>query len=57
MVTADPEHKCLKIIDFGLAKKYDPKKEVKDMMGTPEFMGEEIIFFTHVRIISAFSPL
>jgi len=29
----------IKIIDFGLAKKLEPKKDVKITAGAPEFVG------------------
>ncbi|RWS16716.1 myosin light chain kinase: smooth muscle-like protein [Dinothrombium tinctorium] len=33
----------IKIIDFGLARLWDPKKEIKVLMGTPEFVAPEVI--------------
>ena len=32
----------IKIIDFGLAKQLDPKKEIKTTAGSPEFVGKLI---------------
>lgn len=32
----------IKIIDFGLAKQLDPKKEIKTTAGSPEFVGKFI---------------
>ncbi len=33
----------IKIIDFGLAREYDPKKELRVLFGTPEFMAPEVV--------------
>ena len=33
----------VKIIDFGLAREYDPKKELRVLFGTPEFMAPEVV--------------
>ncbi|CAM5137438.1 unnamed protein product [Natator depressus] len=38
----------VKIIDFGLARRLDPKSPVKVMHGTPEFMAPEVIAFEPV---------
>ncbi|XP_055343188.1 myosin light chain kinase, smooth muscle-like [Paramacrobiotus metropolitanus] len=35
----------IKLIDFGLARKYDPKTNVKVMFGTPEFVAPEVVNF------------
>ncbi|KAL5007311.1 hypothetical protein ScPMuIL_016117 [Solemya velum] len=35
----------IKIIDFGLARSYDPKDDLRVMFGTPEFMAPEIVNF------------
>nr|XP_054757889.1 myosin light chain kinase, smooth muscle-like [Lytechinus pictus] len=35
----------LKIIDFGLARKYEPNNELKVLCGTPEFVAPEVISF------------
>lgn len=32
--------KEIKLIDFGLAKVIEPGKEIREMMGTPEFAGK-----------------
>lgn len=29
----------IKIIDFGMARKYDPEKKLQVLFGTPEFVG------------------
>ncbi|XP_071792535.1 protein Obscurin-like isoform X2 [Asterias amurensis] len=37
-------HGCrIKLIDFGLARKFDPTKNTKVMFGTPEFVAPEVI--------------
>lgn len=33
----------IKIIDFGLARIYDPKEPLKVLFGTPEFVAPEVI--------------
>jgi myosin-light-chain kinase len=35
----------IKIIDFGLAREYDPTVETRVMYGTPEFMAPEVVQF------------
>jgi len=35
----------IKLIDFGLARKYDPKKKLKVLFGTPEFVAPEVVCF------------
>ena len=35
----------IKIIDFGLAREYDPKGELRVLFGTPEFMAPEVVQF------------
>ncbi|XP_054721731.1 myosin light chain kinase, smooth muscle-like [Uloborus diversus] len=35
----------IKLIDFGLARKYDPKKKLKILFGTPEFVAPEVVSF------------
>ena len=35
----------IKIIDFGLARHYDPGVETRVMFGTPEFMAPEVVRF------------
>ncbi|XP_066554580.1 myosin light chain kinase, smooth muscle isoform X2 [Amia ocellicauda] len=39
----------IKIIDFGLASKLDPKNPLKVMHGTPEFVAPEVISFEPVE--------
>ncbi|KAG8186256.1 hypothetical protein JTE90_004232 [Oedothorax gibbosus] len=38
----------IKIIDFGLARKYDPKKKLQVLFGTPEFVAPEVVNFDKV---------
>uniref|UniRef100_A0A646QDX3 Myosin light chain kinase, smooth muscle n=1 Tax=Hemiscolopendra marginata TaxID=943146 RepID=A0A646QDX3_9MYRI len=38
----------IKLIDFGLARKYDPKKDLQILFGTPEFVAPEVINFENV---------
>ena len=42
------DHSCtrLKIIDFGLSRKFIDGMEVKEMLGTPEFVGESALGMT-----------
>lgn len=40
----------VKIIDFGLARKLDPKKTVKLLFGTPEFCAPEVVNFEPVGL-------
>lgn len=37
------ENHQIKLIDFGLARKYDPERPIRVMFGTPEFVAPEII--------------
>lgn len=32
----------IKIIDFGMARKYDPEKKLQVLFGTPEFVGKAL---------------
>ncbi|CAF5035092.1 unnamed protein product, partial [Rotaria socialis] len=38
----------IKIIDFGLARKFDPDKQLKVLFGTPEFVAPEVINFDRI---------
>ncbi|XP_054720760.1 myosin light chain kinase, smooth muscle-like [Uloborus diversus] len=38
----------IKIIDFGLARKYDPDKKLQVLFGTPEFVAPEVVNFDKV---------
>ena len=40
----------IKIIDFGLACEYDPKKQLQVMFGTPEFMSPEVINYEPISL-------
>ncbi|XP_004517523.1 death-associated protein kinase related [Ceratitis capitata] len=35
----------IKVIDFGLARKYDPNKRLQILFGTPEFVAPEVVNF------------
>lgn len=39
----DPDSLDVKITDFGFACHFDPKKGVKDVLGSPLYMAPEII--------------
>lgn len=38
----------IKIIDFGLARKYDPEKKLQVLFGTPEFVAPEVVNFDSI---------
>ncbi|XP_076249558.1 uncharacterized protein LOC143188920 [Calliopsis andreniformis] len=38
----------IKIIDFGLAREYDPKKKLQVLFGTPEFVAPEVVNFDQI---------
>ena len=35
----------IKIIDFGLARKFEPMKKLQVLFGTPEFVAPEVVGF------------
>lgn len=39
------EGNIIKIIDFGLARKFDPTGDLRILFGTPEFMAPEVVNF------------
>ncbi|XP_078701899.1 obscurin-like [Branchiostoma floridae x Branchiostoma belcheri] len=39
---------AIKLIDFGLARKFDPKADNRVMFGTPEFVAPEVINFDSI---------
>lgn len=43
-----PNSNEIKIIDFGLARKFDPNESFKVMFGTPEFVAPEVINYDQV---------
>lgn len=45
MMLVRPKSKHIKIIDYGLARKYDPKTKLQAMQGTPEFAAPEVVSF------------
>ncbi|XP_028141265.1 myosin light chain kinase, smooth muscle [Diabrotica virgifera virgifera] len=38
----------IKIIDFGLARKFDPNKKLQVLFGTPEFVAPEVVNFDEI---------
>ncbi|XP_076664299.1 uncharacterized protein LOC143366810 [Andrena cerasifolii] len=38
----------IKMIDFGLAREYDPKKKLQVLFGTPEFVAPEVVNFDQI---------
>ncbi|KAK7864135.1 hypothetical protein R5R35_007651 [Gryllus longicercus] len=38
----------IKIIDFGLARKFDPTKKLQVLFGTPEFVAPEVVNFDQI---------
>ena len=40
----------LKLIDFGLSRKLNPKEEVREMLGTPEFVSPEVVNFEPISL-------
>ena len=43
-----PDSKQIKLIDFGLARRYNPKENLKVMFGTPEFVAPEVITYERI---------
>ena len=39
----------IKIIDFGLARKFDPKQSFRVMFGTPEFVAPEVVNYDQIN--------
>ena len=42
MLKSDQSH-SLKLIDFGLSRKILPGEEIREMLGTPEFVSPEVV--------------
>jgi serine/threonine protein kinase len=42
----------IKIIDFGLAQKLEPNKQIRVLFGTPEFISPEIINYEPIGLKS-----
>lgn len=38
----------IKIIDFGLARRYDPETKLQILFGTPEFVAPEVVNFESI---------
>lgn len=43
-----PNSNRIKLIDFGLARKYNPKENLKVMFGTPEFVAPEVLTYDRI---------
>lgn len=48
MMLVRPGSKRIKIIDYGLARKYNPSQKLQVMQGTPEFAAPEVIAYEGV---------
>ena len=44
-----PETHWIKIIDFGLARRYIPHQRLQVNFGTPEFVSPEVVNYNFVR--------
>lgn len=42
----------IKIIDFGMARFYDPKKKLQILFGTPEFVAPEVVNFDPITCLT-----
>ena len=40
----------LKLIDFGLSRKIKPGEEVREMLGTPEFVSPEVVNYEPLSV-------
>jgi myosin-light-chain kinase len=38
----------IKLIDFGLARRFDPSKKLQVLFGTPEFVAPEVVNFDQI---------
>ncbi|XP_071942496.1 myosin light chain kinase, smooth muscle-like [Antedon mediterranea] len=48
ILCTDTTGNSIKLIDFGLARKFDPKQSVKVMFGTPEFVAPEVVNYEKI---------
>ncbi|XP_078092460.1 myosin light chain kinase family member 4-like [Mustelus asterias] len=48
ILCVDQNGNQVKIIDFGLARRYKPREKLRVSFGTPEFLAPEIVNFEHV---------
>ncbi|XP_065320878.1 myosin light chain kinase 3-like isoform X2 [Gordionus sp. m RMFG-2023] len=49
MCVHNSAHK-IKVIDFGLAQRYNPGKKIKVLFGTPEFMAPEVVNYEDIDL-------
>ena len=49
IVCVSPESHWIKIIDFGLARRYIPHQRLQVNFGTPEFVSPEVVNYNFVR--------
>ena len=50
IVLKNKDQMDIKLVDFGLAMKIEPGQEVKQMLGTPEFVGPEIVNYENIGL-------
>uniref|UniRef100_UPI00358F3350 myosin light chain kinase 2, skeletal/cardiac muscle-like isoform X2 n=1 Tax=Myxine glutinosa TaxID=7769 RepID=UPI00358F3350 len=48
ILCVNKEGNQIKIIDFGLARRYKPREQLKVLFGTPEFLAPEVVNYDHV---------
>lgn len=48
MMLVRPGSKHIKIIDYGIARKYDPNSTLQVMQGTPEFAAPEVVAYESI---------
>ena len=56
----NPNSNQVKLIDFGLAKKYNPNETIQVLCGTPEFIGTSFPFThlcTFLKILESFRDI
>lgn len=52
MLCLSREGNRIKLIDFGMARRYDPTKKLQILFGTAEFVGMHLcIVYTHLNFI------
>ncbi|XP_066924043.1 death-associated protein kinase 2-like [Clytia hemisphaerica] len=50
IVLKSPDSTEIKLVDFGLAQLWSPDKEIKEMMGTAEFVAPEIVNYEKIGL-------